>query len=143
MEYDWSRHGLERNKMMSAPTRITPAIVLSALQWSGLKLDVVADRTVTGEDSWLLKDECRKTPMIVLSNAWENRVIHSLGTRYPAQSNRSWPWSRTSTATASRNCCWRGWTHFVNVLTLADGSLIGMTAWLVARPPPIESTRSP
>jgi hypothetical protein len=60
-------------------------------EWSGLKLDVVADRTVTGEDTWLLEDEYRKTPMIVLGNAWENRVIHALGTRYLAQSNRSWP----------------------------------------------------
>jgi hypothetical protein len=60
-------------------------------QWSGLKLDIVDDRTVTGEDTWLLKDQFRKTPMIVLGNARENRLIHAMGTRYLAQSNRSWP----------------------------------------------------
>jgi hypothetical protein len=56
--------------------------------WSGLKLDVGA---VTDEDTWLLKDDCRKTPMIVLGNAWENRLMHALGTRYLLQSNHTWP----------------------------------------------------
>jgi hypothetical protein len=60
-------------------------------EWSNLKLEVVDDRTVTSEDTWLLKDEYRKTPMIVLGNAWENRLVYALATRLLAQSNRTWP----------------------------------------------------
>jgi hypothetical protein len=59
--------------------------------WSGAKLELVDDRTVTSEETWLLTDACRRTPLIVLGNAADNRVVHALGTRFLAQSSRCWP----------------------------------------------------
>ena len=59
--------------------------------WSGVKLDLADDRTVTSDETWLLTDACRKTPLIALGNARDNRVMHALGTRYLLQSNRTWP----------------------------------------------------
>jgi len=59
--------------------------------WSGVKLAMVDDCTVTSDDTWLLTDDYRKTPLIVLGNAQDNRVMHALGTRYLLQSNRTWP----------------------------------------------------
>lgn len=67
------------------------AVQKAVADWCGAKLDLADDRAVTGEDTWLLTDVCRKTPLIVLGNAQDNRVMHALGTRYLLQSNRSWP----------------------------------------------------
>lgn len=61
------------------------------MDWSGVKLELADDRTVTSEESWLLNDAYRKTPLIVLGNAQDNRVMHAMGTRYLLQSNRNWP----------------------------------------------------
>jgi hypothetical protein len=59
--------------------------------WSGHTLAIADDRTVTSDETWLLTDAYRRTPLIVLGNGQDNRVVHALGTRYLAQSNRSWP----------------------------------------------------
>jgi len=59
--------------------------------WSGVKLELADDRTVTSDETWLLTDAWRNTPMIVLGNAQDNRVLHALGTRYLCQSTRTWP----------------------------------------------------
>ena len=67
------------------------AVQKSIEDWSGVKLDIVDDRTATSEDTWLLNDAYRKTPLIVLGNAQDNRIMHALGTRYLLQSNRTWP----------------------------------------------------
>ena len=77
----------------SAPYTLKAArAVQQAVQaWSGHTLAIVDDRTVTSDETWLLTDAYRKTPLIVLGNGQDNRVVHALGTRYLAQSNRSWP----------------------------------------------------
>ena len=73
-------------------TQNAAQVVQKAIEdWSGAKLQLADDQTVTGEETWLLKNAYRKVPLIVLGNAKVNRVIHALGTRYLAQSNRSWP----------------------------------------------------
>ena len=59
--------------------------------WSGAKLEIADDRTITSEETWLQRNAYRKTPLIVLGNARDNRVMHALGTRYLLQSNRSRP----------------------------------------------------
>jgi hypothetical protein len=73
-------------------TKAAAQAVQKAVQdWSGLKIELADDRTVTSEDTWLLTDAYRKTPMVVLGNAQDNRLMHALGTRYLLQSNRNWP----------------------------------------------------
>jgi hypothetical protein len=73
-------------------TRKAATALQQAVQaWSGVTLELADDRTVTSEETWLLADAYRKTPMVVLGSAQDNRVIHALGTRYLAQSNRTWP----------------------------------------------------
>ena len=73
-------------------TQTAATAVQKAIQdWSGVRLELADDRTVTSEETWLLTDAYRKTPMIVLGNAQDNRVMHALGTRYLLQSNRTWP----------------------------------------------------
>lgn len=67
------------------------AVQKAVADWCGIKLELADDRAVTGEDTWLLADAYRKTPLIVLGNAQDNRVMHALGTQYLLQSNRSWP----------------------------------------------------
>ena len=67
------------------------AVQKAVLEWSGLKLELADDRTVTSDETWLLADAWRKTPLIVLGNAQDNRLMHALGTRFLLQSNRSWP----------------------------------------------------
>jgi hypothetical protein len=67
------------------------AVQKAVADWCGVKLDIADDRTVTSEDTWLLADAYRKTPLIVLGNAQDNRVLHALGTRYLSVSSRSWP----------------------------------------------------
>jgi len=59
--------------------------------WSGQTLAIADDRTVTSDATWLVVEAYRKTPLVVLGSAEDNRVLHALGTRYLAQSNRSWP----------------------------------------------------
>jgi len=73
-------------------TRKAAEAVQKAVQdWSGVKLELADDRTVTADETWLLSDAYRKTPLIVLGNAKDNRVVHALGTRFLAQSSRHWP----------------------------------------------------
>ena len=67
------------------------ALQKAVADWCGAKLELADDRAVTGEDTWLLADAYRNTPLVVLGNAQDNRVMHALGTRYLLQSNRSWP----------------------------------------------------
>jgi hypothetical protein len=67
------------------------ALQKAVADWCGVTLDIADDRTVTSEDTWLLADAYRKTPLIVLGNAQDNRVLHALGTRYLSQSSRTWP----------------------------------------------------
>lgn len=59
--------------------------------WSGKKLDVIDDLTATSEETWLIADAYRHTPMIVIGNTQDNRLIQALGTRYLDGSNHSWP----------------------------------------------------
>jgi hypothetical protein len=59
--------------------------------WSGVKLELADDRTVTSEETWLVNDAYRKTPLVVLGNARDNRVMHAMGTQFLLQSNRAWP----------------------------------------------------
>jgi hypothetical protein len=75
---DWTR---------SAAVEVQQAV----REWCGAELPVVSDRTVTSEETWLLSDEYRHTPLIVLGNCRDNRVLHALGTRYLACSNYMWP----------------------------------------------------
>jgi len=63
------------------------AVQKAVLDWSGVKLELADDQTVTSDQTWLLTDAYRKTPLIVLGNGRDNRVIHALATRYLAQSN--------------------------------------------------------
>jgi hypothetical protein len=67
------------------------AVQKAIADWSGVKLELADDRTVTSDDTWLLTDAYRKTPLVVLGNSQDNRVMHALGTRYLLQSNRTWP----------------------------------------------------
>jgi len=59
--------------------------------WCGQALEVRDDQTVTRDETWLLADAYRRTPLIVLGNCQDNRVLHALGTRYLEHSNRYWP----------------------------------------------------
>jgi len=61
------------------------------LEWSGKKLELLDDRTVTDEQTWLLNEARFKTPLIVLGNAQVNRVLHAMGTRYLVASSGFWP----------------------------------------------------
>ena len=61
------------------------------LDATGLMLDLVDDLAATSDQTWLLNDAYRKTPMIVLGNAQDNRVMHAMGVRYMLQTNRAWP----------------------------------------------------
>jgi hypothetical protein len=73
-------------------TRRAARSVQQAIQdWCRVELELADDRSVTSDDTWLLNDAYRKTPLIVLGNAQDNRVMHALGTRFLAMSNRSWP----------------------------------------------------
>jgi hypothetical protein len=73
-------------------TKAAAEAVQKAVQdWSGVTLDLADDRAVTSEETWLLNDAYRKTPLVVLGNAQDNRVMHAMGTRYLLQSNRNWP----------------------------------------------------
>jgi hypothetical protein len=73
-------------------TREAAIAVQKAIQdWSGVKLEAADDRAVTSEETWLLNDAYRHTPLIVLGNAQDNRVMHAMGVRYLLRSNRSWP----------------------------------------------------
>jgi len=73
-------------------TRTAAEAVQKAIEeWSGVKLDIADDRTVTSEETWLLNDAYRKTPLVVLGNARDNRVMHAMGTQFLLQSNRAWP----------------------------------------------------
>ena len=73
-------------------TKSAAEVVQKAVaDWCGVRLELADDRAVTAEDTWLLTDIYRKTPLVVLGNAQDNRVMHALGTRYLLQSNRSWP----------------------------------------------------
>ncbi len=67
------------------------ALQKAVADWCGAKLELADDRTVTSEDTWLLTDAYRRTPLIVLGNTMDNRVMHALGTRMLLHSNRSWP----------------------------------------------------
>src|SRR3990170_2892266 len=44
------------------------AVQKAVADWCGAKLELADDRAVTGEDTWLLADAYRKTPLIVLAN---------------------------------------------------------------------------
>lgn len=59
--------------------------------WCGAKLDLVDDRTVTSEDTWLLNDNYLRMPVIVVGNTQDNRLLHAMGTRYLCASSHSWP----------------------------------------------------
>ena len=67
------------------------ALQKAVADWCGVKLELVDDQTVTNEDTWLLNDAYRKTPLIVLGNAQDNRVMHAMGVHFLLQSNRYWP----------------------------------------------------
>ena len=45
------------------------AVQKAVADWCGARLALADDRAVTGEDTWLLADAYRKTPLIVLGNA--------------------------------------------------------------------------
>jgi hypothetical protein len=76
----------------AAWTQAAAAAVQKAIRdWSGVTLELADDRTVTSDETWLLADSWRKTPLIVLGNAQDNRLMHALGTRCLLQSNRTWP----------------------------------------------------
>jgi hypothetical protein len=73
-------------------TQAAATAVQKAIEdWSGVKLDLADDRTVTSEETYLLNDAYRKTPLIVLGNVQDNRVMLALGTRYLLRTNRTWP----------------------------------------------------
>jgi hypothetical protein len=57
------------------------ALQKAVADWCGVKLELADDRTVTSQDTWLLNDAYPKTPLIVLSNSQDNRVVHALGVR--------------------------------------------------------------
>jgi hypothetical protein len=80
-------YGKDAPWTQTAATAVQKAI----LDWSGVKLELADDRTVTSEDTWLLNDAYRRTPLVVLGNARDNRVMHALGVNYLLHSNRSWP----------------------------------------------------
>ncbi len=42
------------------------AVQKAVADWCGVKLELADDRIVTSEDTWLLNDSWRKTPLIVL-----------------------------------------------------------------------------
>ena len=67
------------------------AVQKAILDWSGVKLELADDRNVTSDDTWLLTNAHLKTPLIVLGNARDNRVMHALGVNFLLHSNRSWP----------------------------------------------------
>jgi hypothetical protein len=67
------------------------AVQKAIQEWSGVTLALADDRAVTDEKTWLVADAYRRTPLVVLGNAQDNRVMHALGTRYLLQSNRTWP----------------------------------------------------
>ncbi len=78
--------------------RVTPggraaaeAVQKALRDWSGITFDLVDDRVVTSDETWLLTDAYLKTPLVVLGNAQDNRALHALGTRFLLRSNRSWP----------------------------------------------------
>ena len=54
------------------------AVQKAIADWSGVKLELADDRTVTSDDTWLLTDAYRKTPLVVLGNSQDNRVMHAL-----------------------------------------------------------------
>ena len=71
-----------------------------------MKLDIADDRTVTSEDTWLLNDAYRKTPLIVLGNARDNRVMHAMGTRYLLRATAP---GRAATGSSSARFSSRSW----------------------------------
>lgn len=71
--------------------RAAEAVQKAIATWSGHTLALADDREVTSEETWLLHDACRQTPLIVLGNAQNNRVMHALATRFLLRSNRTWP----------------------------------------------------
>jgi hypothetical protein len=76
----------------AAYTQVAAQAVQKDIQdWCGLSLDLADDQSVTDEKTWLLSEKYVKTPLIVLGNAPDNRVIHAMGTRFLARSNHSWP----------------------------------------------------
>ena len=51
-------------------------------EWSGKKLEIIDDAAATSEETWLLAEAYRHTPMIVVGNTQDNRLMEALGTRY-------------------------------------------------------------
>jgi hypothetical protein len=80
-------YGKKADWTQAAALRVQKAVQ----DWSGKKLDVIDDLTATSEDTWLIADAYRHTPMIVIGNTQDNRLIQALGTRYLDSSNHSWP----------------------------------------------------
>ena len=58
---------------------------------TGLDAEMVSDRDVTSEDSWLIKEEYLSRPLIVLGNATDNRAVYALSTRMLTIANHRWP----------------------------------------------------
>ena len=79
--------GKKADWTQAAALRVQKAIQ----EWSGKKLDVIDDQAATSEETWLLAEAYRHTPMIVIGNTQDNRLIQALGTRYMDASNHSWP----------------------------------------------------
>ncbi|MBM3500570.1 MAG: hypothetical protein FJX74_18090, partial [Armatimonadetes bacterium] len=80
-------HGEAADWTRAAATEVQQVV----REWCGAELPLVSDRVVTSEETWLLSDAYRSTPLIVLGNCRDNRVLHALGTRYLACSNHLWP----------------------------------------------------
>ncbi|NQU75232.1 MAG: hypothetical protein HQ546_02820 [Planctomycetes bacterium] len=60
-------------------------------KWSGVRLELADDLTVTSERTWLICEKYFRTPLVVVGNARDNRVCHALGTRFLDYSNYTWP----------------------------------------------------
>ncbi|NQU76979.1 MAG: VCBS repeat-containing protein, partial [Planctomycetes bacterium] len=72
-------------------TRQAAREVQKQLKAWGVELEITDDMTVTSEETWLLAEAYSRTPLIVLGNARDNRLLHAVGTRFLAYSNRTWP----------------------------------------------------
>src|ERR1035437_2115476 len=67
-------YGKKADWSQAAALRVQKAIQ----DWSGKKLDVIDDLTATSEETWLIADAYRHTPMIVIGNTQDNRLIQAL-----------------------------------------------------------------
>ena len=80
-------YGKKADWTQAAALRVQKAVQ----EWSGKKLEMIDDLTATSEDTWLIADAYRHTPMIVIGNTQDNRLVQAIGTRYLDGTNHSWP----------------------------------------------------